>query len=86
METIYENSYKQLFSALSTPLIIRVWMYFGASEILEINFLAPVYIKQYAAYFYINKVEQWKVNQLCRVELVRINIITDDTLITTKNG
>ena len=81
MNTIYEDSYKRLFSALQTPLIIQVWMNLTASELLELDYLKPVYIKQYSAYFYINKVEQWKVNKACRMTLVRINKITDDQLL-----
>ena len=83
---IVNSYYMGLFEGLQTPLVLQVWMNFTATELNNINFLTTVYIKEYAAYFYINKIEQWKLNQPCRVTLVRVNKLIDSTITTLNNG
>jgi hypothetical protein len=73
MNYLYDNYYKTLFDALRTPKILRVWMKFTALEFYQIDMLRPVWIEGLNGYYYINRINQWKLNTLCQVELIRIN-------------
>ena len=64
--------YQLLVDTMAKPFIIQAWINIPTISLLEINPLAPVYIEEYNAYFYINKLEQWKLNTGCRVELIQI--------------
>jgi plastocyanin len=65
--------YAKLFSALQTPFITQIWMNFSASDFADIDFLKPVTIDGMQGSFFINKIEQYKLNTPCRVELIRLN-------------
>lgn len=77
MVNIYTTYYKNLFDALQTPNILNVWMNFNTSEFSQIDMLRPVFIdgNGFNGLYYINKIEQFKLNQPCRVELIRINAL-----------
>lgn len=64
--------YQLLVDTMAKPFIIQAWLNIPTISLLEVNPLAPVYIEEYNAYFYINKLEQWKLNTGCRVELIQI--------------
>ena len=32
----------------------------------------PIYLEQFASYFYVNKINQWQKDKLCTVELIKI--------------
>ena len=64
--------YQLLVDTMAKPFIIQAWINIPTISLLEINPLAPVYIEEYNAYFYINKLEQWKLNTGCRIELIQI--------------
>jgi len=73
MNTIHNTYYRKLFDALQTPKILPVWMVFDAVDIYNIDILKPVTIDGLNGDYYINKIDQWKLNQPCLVELIRIN-------------
>ena len=58
---------------MNKPFIVTGWVAMGVIKFLSINGLQPIYIKELDAYFYMNKLEQWKYNGSTRVELVKIN-------------
>ena len=70
LEPVY---YKPLFDALRTAKILHVWMKFNTIEFYSLDYTKPVYIKGLNGTYHINKLEQWKLNVPCRVELIRIN-------------
>ena len=41
-------------------------------DILELDLLIPIYLQQDGAYYYINKIDNWRKGQPCKVELVRL--------------
>ena len=73
MTEIYTDYYKELFDALQTPKIVNIWMNFTVNAFIDLDMLKPVYIQELNGYFYINKIEQYKLDEPCRVELIRIN-------------
>lgn len=66
--------YQLLVDSLEKPFIVQAWINIPTISLLTLNPLAPVYVEDYNAYFYINKLEQWKLNTACRVELIQIPI------------
>ena len=72
-EPLKDAYYKRLFDALRTPKILQVWMKFNTIEFYNLDYSKPVVIKHLNGKYHINKVEQFKLNQPCRVELIRIN-------------
>ena len=41
-------------------------------DISQINITRPIFLKQYGAYFYVQKIENWQNKQSCKVKLLRI--------------
>jgi hypothetical protein len=72
-EPLKDAYYKRLFDALRTPKILQVWMTFSTIDFYNLDYSKPVVIKHLNGKYHINKVEQFKLNQPCRVELIRIN-------------
>lgn len=66
--------YQLLVDSMEKPFIIKAWINIPTISLLTLNPLAPVYVEDYNAYFYINKLEQWRLNTSARVELIQIPI------------
>ena len=64
--------YQFLIDALEKPFILQARINIPSISLLTLNPLAPVYVEDYNAYFYINKLEQWKLSTSARVELIQI--------------
>ena len=75
MTSLYNTYYKKLFDALRTTKVITCYMVFSPLVFYKIDMLKPVYIQQLNGTFYINKIDQWKANRPCLVELIRTNIL-----------
>ena len=41
-------------------------------DISQLNVTRPIFLKQYSAYFYVQKIENWQNKQSCKVKLLRI--------------
>jgi hypothetical protein len=54
-----------------TKKIVR-YILLTPRDILELNLLIPVYIRQDGAYYYINKIDAWRKGQPTKVELVKL--------------
>ena len=66
--------YQLLVESMEKPFIVQAWINIPTISLLTLNPLAPVYVEDYNAYFYINKLEQWRLNTSARVELIEIPI------------
>ena len=53
--------YQLLVDSMEKPFIIKAWINIPTISLLTLNPLAPVYVEDYNAYFYINKLEQWRL-------------------------
>jgi len=65
--------YEDLLSAFITPMVIKATFNLSPLRFVAMDFLRPVYIEQYNAFFYINKIEQFKYGEKTRMELIRIS-------------
>ena len=64
--------YQLLIDTLNKPFILQARVNIPTISLLALNPLAPVYVEDYNAYFYVNKLEQWKLSTSTRVELIQI--------------
>ena len=54
------------FKNLSVELLLN------PSEIALLNFRIPIYLSQYASYFYVEKIQDWIPNKPCKVQLLKL--------------
>jgi len=68
-----KTTYYGLFvDSIAKPFIVQAWISLPTISLLKLDPLAPVYLDDYNSYFYINKLEQWKINNMARIELVEL--------------
>ncbi|MES2377502.1 MAG: hypothetical protein V4553_13025 [Bacteroidota bacterium] len=54
-----------------TKKVVRYFL-LNPRDILELDFLIPIYLEQDSAYYYINKIDAWRKGQPVKVELVKL--------------
>lgn len=86
-DNLISEHYSELVSMLQNFKKVTVAMKLNSIDIDSLDFSIPVYLKQYSAYFYINKISQWiDDSTLCEVELVRLGISAAAGYILTESG
>lgn len=73
MSSVADTHYKSIFNSLQTPQVITTKFNLSAIEVTNWDFTRPVYISQFNAFYYVNRIEQFKVDNLTQLELVRIS-------------
>jgi hypothetical protein len=73
MKSIHDEFYSNMFNALQVPKIISCWVVLDTLEFYKLDQSTPIYIKFLNGTYHLNKLEQWKLNEPCRVELIRVN-------------
>jgi len=72
-EGILYTYYDMLKRTLRRAIRLVLKMKLSALDIANLNFLVPVYLKQFSSYFYINRVSNYVASdRLTKVELIRI--------------
>ena len=71
---LQRDYYQLLVDSVFKPFIIVGWMNFNTLKYISIDGMQPIYIEEYNAYFYANKIEQWKTDGACRVEMIELKI------------
>lgn len=69
--------YRNFFSSIRKPEKIRVAANIPVALLQSIDFWRPVYIRKLGAFYYINKINQFKNKGKTFVDLVRVSIIAD---------
>ena len=77
MSSVTETHYKNILSALKTPQQIDAKFNLSPVQVLTFDQTKAVYIDQFNAYYYINKINQFKLKSTTRLELIRISKITE---------
>lgn len=73
--SITADQYGPILGALKDTVVISAYFNLTAAEVLNFDLRRPVYVSQFNAFFYLNKIEQFKLDNLTRLELIRINEI-----------
>ena len=79
-EELAANHYAGILNALATPMIVKAHFNLSVLDFIQLDHLRPIYIDQLNAFFYLNLVEQFKLNNKTRLELIRISTLTDNPL------
>lgn len=69
---ILNEFFANLTRALAYPEVITIWVNLSLLEFSTMDQTRPIYIDHLAQKFYINKIEQFKIEGLARLELLRI--------------
>ncbi|RLB96013.1 MAG: hypothetical protein DRH90_25010, partial [Deltaproteobacteria bacterium] len=77
MVNIVPTYYGNFIDAQKTPQVVKAWFNIPTALFVELDFLRPVYIEEFNAFYYINRIEQFKPEQKTRLELVRISVLTE---------
>lgn len=73
-EDIVENThYRRLVNALETPQLLQAWFNIPTAVFEAIDMDVAVWLDQFNAYYYINKIDQFKGDSKTRIDLIRIN-------------
>lgn len=67
---LVQRGYGYLGATLDRCKVKRVKLDLPAYELLYLKHYTPVYLAQYGAYFYVNKITGWKRGSLCTAELI----------------
>ena len=80
-EDLATDYYADILNALQTPQVIKASFNLDIFTFTQLDHLRPVYIDQFNAFFYINKIEQFKIENKTRMELIRISTLTTTGLL-----
>jgi hypothetical protein len=64
--------YAEFRKVLTQSKKVTRYMLLSPRDILELNLMIPVYLRQDNAYYYINKIDSWRKGQPCKVELIKL--------------
>jgi hypothetical protein len=65
-------------NAFDNTQLIRAWFSLPSIVFYNLDFTRPVYVAEFKAFYYINKIEQYKVGKKVRLELIRISDVTPE--------
>jgi hypothetical protein len=71
-DDLRKKYYPELEKILTQTKKVVRYILLTPRDILELNLLVPVYIRQDSAYYYINKIDAWRKGQPTKVELVKL--------------
>ncbi|MDR3693379.1 hypothetical protein [Mucilaginibacter sp.] len=71
-DDLRKQYYPELEKILTQTKKVVRYVLLAPRDILELDLLIPVYIRQDSAYYYINKIDAWRKGQPTKVELVKL--------------
>lgn len=69
---LIEQNYGALSNMLNQFKKLDIKMDIPVIKIQGLKHYIPIYLEQFASYFYVNKINQWQKDKLCTVELIKI--------------
>lgn len=69
---LIEQNYGALSNILNQSKKLEIKMDIPVTKIQGLKHNIPIYLDQFASYFYVNKINQWQKDKLCTVELIKI--------------
>lgn len=69
---LVNNYYSTIKGLLDNAKIIEVELNLTTLDIHELDFLTPVFIRHFGAYFYISKISNFRAGQLTKCELIKL--------------
>lgn len=72
LQEILDRYYPEIIAMLNDQRKKVIPMYLKEPDIAALDFFKPVYLKQYASYFYISKISDYVGERPCKVELIKL--------------
>lgn len=69
---LIEQNYVALSNMLTQSKKLEIKMKIPTIKIQGLKHYIPIYLEQFASYFYVNKINQWQKDKICTVELIKI--------------
>jgi hypothetical protein len=69
---IVDDSYTEIETMINSFELLTCNIYFTTIEFRDVDTSKLVYIRQKGAYYYINKISNWKKNTITKVELIKV--------------
>jgi hypothetical protein len=66
------DNYAPLKKMLNYAELRRCKFNLPVYEVAGFKHNVPIYLKQYKAYFYVNKIENYVPSMLCKIELIKL--------------
>lgn len=66
------TNYSQIINLLNNMHLIKVRMKLSLLDVYNFDFFKRIYLQQYGAFFYLNKISNFEKDKLTEVELIRI--------------
>jgi len=74
-ENLKDDYYQVIVRSLGRPYVVEAWTSMSVLTLLESSsVLQAVYIESLNGWFYVNRFEQWKLDNSVRLELIEVNI------------
>lgn len=68
---LVDTEYERMLKVLDIPFVVRGWFQLTVTEYLELSILRLVYVNFFDSVYYVNKMEQYKLDKPVRIELIK---------------
>lgn len=73
MQSLIGSHYRAVQNMLTRPLTVRADFLLTDLDVADFDHFTPVYLRQFGAYFYVNKISNFVAGEVTEVELIKIN-------------
>ncbi len=73
MKDISGKQYSVIQNMLTRPLTVRADFLLTDLDVADFDHFTPVYLRQFGAYFYVNKISNFVAGEVTEVELIKLN-------------
>ena len=73
-DLIRDSHYRLITESLLKPFVFEAWAIIPISTFAGLNELDVVFVEEFNSHFYINKIDQWRSNKLCRVTFIELKL------------
>lgn len=70
---VFMNYYKFIQTIQYGIRVVNAQLLLNEIDIHNFDEFTPIYLRQFGAYFYVNKIEEWEAGRACHVELLQIH-------------
>jgi hypothetical protein len=76
-QSFIDNNYGELINLLDNMVVVKAVMNLSVIDIYKFDFFRRIYLQQFGANFYVNRINNYQKNKLVEVELIKIPTIID---------
>lgn len=73
LTNIITDNYQDFQALLNDQRKTSEYMILDSNDIASLDFFTPVYVRHYASYFYISKIDKYVAGRPCKVDLIKLS-------------